>query len=431
MVKIRKDSKGNKLNPGEYQRSNGRYVYAYYDRDGKRRFVSAVSIFELRKKTKIINAKIAKGLDPKAADKITLNELFDLYISQADHLAPQTRFNYKDIYDRHVRPEFGEKKISDIRYSDVKDFYNAFLNTEIVRGSKKGKKRSVRSLKNLHTPLYGAFEVAVKDELLDRNPCKDALKDYRKTREWKMSIKEKKALTEEEQKAFLNFLQRHSKYDSWISIMVVLFGTGLRIGECLSLKWSDIDWDKKMINVETTYSYRRVYGKEHAEKHNGMVKTIRSIRKIPIFPEVYAVLQQEYEDQSIIGFCEEVIDGYSGFIFTNTRGGKLSGSSVNGFIKRAIMAYNEEETENAKNEGRDPLLLPDFSCHATRHSFCTRSIDAGIPPYIAQAILGHASIQTTIDRYTSITEKRLKDYENYHLFDEDFLKYKNLSNVVK
>jgi len=420
MGKTRKDSRGYELKTHEYQKPDGTYMYAYYDRDRKRRFISADTLFELRKQKDKLKVQTSCRIDPAAVDKTTLNQLFDMYISQAEHLAPQTRFNYKDMYDRHVRPKFGKMKITEVRYSDVKRFYNEFLKKEKVREGQKNEKRSKHSLENIHTPLHCAFEVAVKDGLLDRNPCKDALRDYKKTREWKLEVKKREALTMEEQNAFMNYLKSNSKYESWLPIMTVLFGTGMRIGECLALRWSQVDLNKGMIYVSNSLSDRRQFDSEHAEKHNGLTKTPSSIREIPMFLDVREALQQEYEMQSIFGFCEEEIDGYTGFIFMNRDGKVLSQASVNRFIKRAYEAYNKEETVKAKEEGRNPVLIPHFSCHITRHSFCTRCIDNGIPPHIVQRIMGHSSIQTTIDIYTSVTGKQLQGYENYRLFDEDF-----------
>ena len=140
MAKTRKDSNGYTLRTNEYQR-NGRYIYSYYGWDRKRHFIYADSLYELRKKEAKINAQIDNRLDPATADRTTLNQLFDLYISQANHLSPQTRFNYKDMYDRHVRPAFGKMKIMEIRYSDIKKFYDEFLNKEKVREGQKGEKR--------------------------------------------------------------------------------------------------------------------------------------------------------------------------------------------------------------------------------------------------------------------------------------------------
>ena len=416
MTKARKDSKGYALRPGEYQRSNGSYAYAYYGWDRKRHFVYAKTLSELRKVAKQINEKIDNRLDPNAIDKIDVNALFNLYISQAKHLQPQTRFNYVDMYNRHVRDGFGKEKISKVRYSDVKKFYYDFLEKEKVRSGQKGDKRSKRSLENLHTPLFCAFEVAVKDGLLERNPCKDVLRDVKKSYEWKVETNKRQALTREEEEAFLNYLRNNSRYAGWEPILTVLFGTGMRIGECLALRWSDIDWEAGMIHVQLALSNRQ-YGNGHAEKHISSPKTLSSVRLIPMHEKVRESLKREYELQSITGFNKEMIDGYEGFVFTNANQMTYSPPSLNRFIKRAYEAYNKEEIVKAKEEGREPLILPHFSCHITRHSFCTRCIEAGISLPELQKIMGHSSIQTTIDVYTRITGKQLQSSLDKLVFD--------------
>lgn len=379
----------------------------FYQHSRRLVYVYAKSLVELRKLEKKIEQDIDNRLDPGGADRTTVNQLFDLYISQAQHLSPQTRFNYMNMYNSHVYPNWGKQAISKVHYSDVKKFYYAFLEKEKTREGQNGKKRSVRSLENLHTPLFCAFEVAVKDGLLDRNPCKDALRDVKKSRSWKNDTKKREALTREEQRAFMNYLRSHDKYAGWLPIMTVLFGTGMRIGECLAIRWDNILWDENMICIDSSLSNRE-FGNDHAEKHVGMPKTNGSVREIPMHSAVREALLQEYEYQSITGFNKEVIDGYSGFIFTNANQKAFSPPSLNRFIKRAYTAYNEEEKEKAEKEGREPLLIPHFSCHITRHTFCTRCVEAGVPLPELQKIMGHASIQTTIDIYTSITGKQLQ-----------------------
>jgi len=394
--KIRKDSNGYELHIGEYQRSDGRYQFSYMGWDGLRYWVYENSLTKLREREKQIRKEIDNGIDPGAADRTTLNQLFDLYISQAFHLQDQTRFNYKDVYDRHIRGGFGKRKLSKIHYTDIKKFYQSLVEE---------KKLSVRTLENIHTPLNQAFKVAVKDGVLDRNPCESALTDIKKGRDW--NKKTRQALFREQQDAFMNHIRSNSKYAGWVPILTVLLGTGMRIGECLALRWSDIDLETNMINVNLALSNRQ-YGKGHAEKHVSVPKTKASIRAIPMLDEVRQAFLEEYEVQSCIGFCEEEIDGYSGFIFANDRGFAFSAPSINRFIERARLAYNKEETEKAQTEEREPLLIPHFSCHVLRHTFCTRCVEAGIELIVLKEIMGHSNLQTTLEVYTSISNDKKK-----------------------
>ena len=81
-TKARKDSRGYALKKGESQRKDGRYVFRYTTIRGEQKAVYAKELSELRKKEVKIRRAIEDGLDPDRAERITLNELFDEYISQ-------------------------------------------------------------------------------------------------------------------------------------------------------------------------------------------------------------------------------------------------------------------------------------------------------------------------------------------------------------
>lgn len=121
MAKARKDSRGYALRTGESQRKDGRYSYSY-SVDGKRCVVYAKTLVELRNKEKKIIRDKEDGIDPNAADRMTLNQLYDRFIAQKYDLKEHTRVNYMYMYNHFVRPTFGKKIIGKIRYTDVKKF---------------------------------------------------------------------------------------------------------------------------------------------------------------------------------------------------------------------------------------------------------------------------------------------------------------------
>ena len=104
-----------------------------------------------------------------------------------------------------------------------------------------------------------------------------------------------------------------------------------------------------------------------------------------------------------------MIDGYTGFIFSTSQGTLYQAAAVNQALHRIRMSYNKEETENAKKERRDPVLLPDFSCHHLRHTFCTRFCENETNVKIIQAVMGHADIKTTMDIYAEVTEGKKRE----------------------
>lgn len=103
------------------------------------------------------------------------------------------------------------------------------------------------------------------------------------------------------------------------------------------------------------------------------------------------------------------MDGMSGFIFANRDGKLLNPSVINRAIRRIYEAYNAEEILKAKKAGRQPLLIPHFSCHHIRHTFCTRFCESETNLKVIQSIMGHANIETTMDIYAEATELKKQE----------------------
>ncbi|WP_314231496.1 tyrosine-type recombinase/integrase [Solobacterium moorei] len=103
------------------------------------------------------------------------------------------------------------------------------------------------------------------------------------------------------------------------------------------------------------------------------------------------------------------MDGYSGFIFQNRYGKIPNPKTVNASIKRIVASYNDEEMLNSKKGGREPLLLPDFSCHHLRHTFATRLCEAESNLKVIRSIMGHKNIETTMDIYAEATDRKKEE----------------------
>lgn len=124
---------------------------------------------------------------------------------------------------------------------------------------------------------------------------------------------------------------------------------------------------------------------------------------------VYNAFQEEYQKQQDEGFNTTVIDGMTGFIFTNRFGNLHNPSAVNRAIRRILEAYNSEEAINAKKEKRKPVIIPNFSCHHLRHTFCSRFCENETNVKVIQAVMGHASIETTMDIYAEVNDTKKKE----------------------
>ena len=93
-----------------------------------------------------------------------------------------------------------------------------------------------------------------------------------------------------------------------------------------------------------------------------------------------------------------------GFIFYNRYNEVHKPSGVNKAIRAISENYNTEEIIKAKREHREPVILPHFSNHVLRHTFCARLCEADVNIKVIQDIMGHADIQTTMDIYAEISE---------------------------
>ena len=99
----------------------------------------------------------------------------------------------------------------------------------------------------------------------------------------------------------------------------------------------------------------------------------------------------------------------TGFIFCNRFGNVPNPQSVNRAIKRIIADYNAGEEVEAKKQHREAVLLPDFSAHHLRHTFCTRLCEKETNLKVIQSVMGHKDIQTTMDIYAEATEEKKQE----------------------
>jgi integrase len=234
--------------------------------------------------------------------------------------------------------------------------------------------------------------------------------EIKKSHDWEKG--KRHALTVAQQTAFISYIAGSSQFAHWLPIFTVLLGTGCRVGEAVGLRWQDCDFEENVISVNHNLIYR-VQDSGKCEYHVTTPKTRSGIRIIPMLSEVKKALQGEYDRQLREGFTELEVDGYSGFIFQNQLGECLNPHAINRAIDRISKAYNREETERAAKENREPELLPHFSAHNLRHTFCTRFCENETNLKIIQEIMGHADISTTMNVYNEATrEKKMESFAN-------------------
>lgn len=406
----RRDNKGRVLWKGEYQRANGMYEYKYTDIAGLKHSVYSWRLTQtdkapqgkeselcLRELERQIERDKQDGINTAKAKKLTLNAFFDEYIQSKVGLKQSTRTNYKYMYKKYVSDTLGKRKITSIKYSDILKFYNSLI-TDI--GFKPN------SVEIIHTILHPIFTVAVRDGYVRFNPTDSVMGEIKKSHNWEKP--KKHALTEKQQEAFMEYISKTDKYRHWLPLFTVFLGTGCRVGEIIGLRWEDCDFKDKIIHINHNLIYRQ-QDSGRCEFHITTPKTKSGIRIVPMLEQVKTALLEEYEYQKISGFNKALIDGYSGFIFTNRFGTVFSPHCINRVIDRIAKDYNKEEAALAKQENRAAELLPHFSVHNLRHTFCTRFCENETNIKIIQEIMGHSDITTTMDIYNEATKEKKKE----------------------
>ena len=403
MAKARKDLRGRSLRKGEVQRqSDKRYMYTYRDPLGRRKYIYAMDLAELREKEAKLMKDQLDGLDLYVAGKASLNETFDRYMSAKYNLRESTRSAYEYTYDHYVRDTFGRKRIAEIKYSDVLQFYYYLLNQKEI---------SLGTLDSIHCLLHPTFQLAVRDEIIRKNPTDGVMKEI--SRESGKNRGVRHALTVQQQRAFMEYIANHPIYFHWWPMFTILLGTGCRIGEALGLRWQNFDFENRVINLTHSLVYYQTRDSKKCMLRVSLPKTEAGIRTIPMLDIVKDAFEMLHEEQEENGFNETEIDGMTGFIFCNRFGGVPNPQTVNHTIKRILNQYNADEVVRAKKERREPIILPDFSCHHLRHTFCTRLCEHETNLKVIQAIMGHKNIETTMDIYAEATEeKKQESFEN-------------------
>ena len=390
----RRDNKGRVLRDGESQRSDGQYMFRYTEKGGTRRTIYS---WRLTATDKLPEGKRAcealrdmearirhdeeDGISGCLSGKSTLNDCFEKYIAMKSGLKKTTIASYKYQWRHYAQDSpLGKTEISRIRNSDVKRFYTTLFD----RGLKPS------TIHPVHSVIHSVFDMAVQDREIRFNPSDKAMNEIRRSQEWADTGIH--ALTEKEQTRFLEFLKKDRVYRRWLPLFVVMLGTGCRIGEILALRWVDCDFKNRIININHNLVCKTLDdGKSHWVINTP--KTKAGVRDVPMFDDVATALKT-----LPIGANKTTIDGYSGFIFTNSKGRMLRIDQIDRVIKKIA--------EKANKEPGNHVLLPMFSAHSLRHTFCTRLCEAGEDLKLIQKIMGHKSITTTMNVYNEVTADR-------------------------
>ena len=414
-VERRKDNKRRVLKEGEYQRSSGTYEFKWRDKRGNRHSISAVTLEELREKELDVLRDVLDGVKVDK-NNLTVNDLYNSWIQLKRGLKENTFSNYKYMYKMFVEPDFGKNRITDLKRSDVRGFYNFLAEEKHVQ---------INTIDSIHTVLHQVLEIAVEDDYLRYNPSDNALKELKKAVNFE--VEKRLALTVSEQEIFEAFLRKKGQYHRWYPVFTVMLWTGMRVGEITGLRWCDIDLEEGSINVNHTLVYFDKRAEERCTFAINTTKTKAGERSIPMLPKVKEAFLMEKEYQRECGVkSESVVDGYRDFIFVNRFGNVQHQGTLNKALRRIIRDCNFEILD--KNKQNDVIILPKFSNHSLRHTFTTRMCEAGVNIKAMQEILGHADAETTMDIYAEAT-KELKKSELIN-FEEFFARHSKEKLIV-
>lgn len=376
-----KDLNGKELGVGLSQRPDGRYMARFTDRRGRRHTVYDKDIRKLRRKLRDMKYESDHGtLGDGAA--LTLDEWFEefMILYKVGRVKNTTEYKIRTIYKACIKPYIGRRRLADIKAIHVQ----VLINKLFEEGRAYGTVINVKSL------ISEMFRMAIGNEYVLRNPCAAVVMP-------KQPRLDTKFLTLEEQKRFMSASKGYLHYD----IFAFALTTGMRIGEVLGLKWSDIDFDNKQISIKRTLHYSRLKDEERCHFFFTTPKTETSERTIPMIKTtediLYDVKRKQAESKIINArIWKNPFPPFDDLVFTAQNGSPIRYGDVNRSIKNIVSKINSIEEGLAKEEGRDPVFMEGFSPHCFRHTYVTRCRENNIPLETIQSMVGHSNEEMTL-----------------------------------
>lgn len=383
MSEIRKDSKGRRLATGESQDKDGRYRYKYNDAFGKRKSVYSWRLTEsdpypkgkrkdisLREKEKEVE-KALRNAVATSGGNMTVLELVQKYISQKRGVKHNTQANYNFVINVIKKEDFGAKRIDKIKLSDAK--------TWLIKLQDDG--RGYSSIHSIRGVVRPAFQMAVDDDLINKNPFEFQLATVvvndSVTRE---------AITRKQQREFLRFIKEDKHFCKYYDGIYILFHTGLRVSEFVGLTINDIEFDKERIKVDHQLQRTRNMKYEILTP-----KTEKGERYVPMQKDVVDCFRRIIQNRKHPKI-EPMIDGYSGFLFLDKNDMPMVALHWEKYFQHIREKYNSIYK----------VQMPCITPYVCRHTFCSNMAKSGMNPKTLQYIMGHSDIGVTLNTYTHL-----------------------------
>ncbi len=379
---IRKDKKGKKLLTGESQRKDGRYMYRYADRSGKRKTIYANSLEELREKEQIVNKKGVSADN----ENMTIVDMVESYYFLKPNLKTTTARNNQTIFNIIKHADLGEMFVHDLKPIDLK---KAIKDLYTKPQGEHHRPYSYGTISKVYGVIKHTFVLATEDEAIKKNPCNFALSDVIKPER-----KEKTALTRSQQANLLRFLQENPRFHKFYPTVLFLLETGLRSGEFLGLTQKDLDFTQRTVTIDHQLQKDRRRG-----PYIETPKSVKGYRTVPLSDRAIIAAKELLRQKQETG-KDLIIDGRTGFINVTSRG-KILVNSVLGHKFYVIQQAYNEAYPNDKIEQLSPHIL--------RHTFCTNMLQRGMNPKALQYLMGHSSLEMTVNHYGHETAEHAKE----------------------
>ena len=379
-----KSLKGKELGKGIGQRKDGLYYARCTDKAGKRLEKCFQSLRDAQNWQKEqLYHQLYPSVKPKPVP-MTVNAWETFWRENLlTGLAANTIRNYRERYEKNVKPILGDMLLTDVKPMHCKAVLNSM--TASYAGS---------TIRQTYITMGTMFKAAKENGLIDTHPL-DGVR-------FEASVKapdEIHFLTVTEQAKFMEAAKHSHNYAQYALILE----TGLRTGEMIGLTWDAIDWKRHTLTVNKTLEFRY----KQQEWRAGPPKTKKSYRTIPLTDTAYQILWDLYQVRE---YRKETPELDKVLTYVDRRTAEKTKMNM-----RDLVFINFRTGMPAKNSSYDTHLyklcdragIEHFCMHALRHTYATRAIERGMQPKVLQKLLGHASIKTTMDKYVHVTDDSL------------------------
>ena len=263
---------------------------------------------------------------------------------------------------RHRADPAHKIPLNDLSTLHLQQFYKKLLaegRVERIESQKQPKGLSAKTVRNIHQIISSALKLANEQRLIARNPADGCALP-------KAERKEMQTLPVEQLTSFL----REAKDSGVYELYYLDLATGLRRGELLGLKWTDVDLDRGVLKIQ------RAISRQNGKVVEAPLKTKNAYRTLPLSADAIDVLMQQRRKT-----------GNSEWVFPSPTGGPMSPDSVLHMLHRVL-----------KRAG-----LPKVRFHDLRHTFATLALQNGVDVKTVSGVLGHFSAGFTLDTYAHVT----------------------------